>query len=67
MIYNEYNVNVSCLFSYELINIYVLYWKKMRKYAKKYNIFIDLFFEIGYNSIVNSLEILLWLLKEIYI
>ena len=59
MIYNEYNVNVSCLFSYELINIYVSYCKKMRKYAKKYNVFIDLFFEIGYNSIVNSLEVLL--------
>jgi hypothetical protein len=39
----------------------------MRKYARKYNVFIDLFFEIGYNSIVNSVEVLLWLLKEIYI
>ena len=46
-------------FSYELINIYFLYCKKMRKYAKKYNVFIDLFFEIGYNSIVKSLEVLL--------
>lgn len=54
-------------FSYELINIYVLYCKKMRKYAKKYNVFIDLFFGIGYNSIVKSLEVLLWLLKEISI
>ena len=54
-------------FSYELVNTYILHWKKMRKYAKKYNAFIDLFFEIGYNSIVNSLEVLLWLLKEISI
>ena len=30
----------------------------MRKYAKKYNKFIDLYYEIGYNIIVNSLEVL---------
>lgn len=49
---------VSWLFSYKLVNLYFSIEKKCVNTQKKYNKFIDLYYEIGYNIIVNSLEVL---------